>query len=248
MSTALLPTQIHVLSSQVLDLLKDEKNERRLRHMDSLRDLIGWIARLSWRNRGRDNVGYSAPSALCVEDGLAKGRSTTQRPVGVENSLGVFEERGSGAGTPRKGGEGGKEGGRSDWERSNLAPSRQLSELNLNGLSTSSLPSHIVSTTLPTLPPPTTTLPLPPPTKSTTRSATTIGNASASTKKGATGLGGSGNGRGKCEIVFWRAEDGWCGRGNTVAGWIEMNRTVRCHSLLLLLFHPQSCPSTRTRN
>lgn len=35
-------------------------------------------------------------------------------------------------------------------------------------------------------------------------------------------------GSGGCKIVIWRKADGWCGRGNTVAGWVEMNRAVRC--------------------
>ena len=34
---------------------------------------------------------------------------------------------------------------------------------------------------------------------------------------------------GGCKIVLWRASDGWCGRGNTVAGWVEMNRAVSLH-------------------
>lgn len=31
---------------------------------------------------------------------------------------------------------------------------------------------------------------------------------------------------GGCKVVIWTAQDGWCGRGNTVAGWVEMNRAV----------------------
>lgn len=33
-------------------------------------------------------------------------------------------------------------------------------------------------------------------------------------------------GGGGCKIVVWRKEDGWCGRGNTVDGWVEMCRAV----------------------
>jgi translation initiation factor eIF-2B subunit gamma len=33
-------------------------------------------------------------------------------------------------------------------------------------------------------------------------------------------------GSGGCKIVIWRAGDGWCGRGNTVSGWVEMNRAA----------------------
>lgn len=43
--------------------------------------------------------------------------------------------------------------------------------------------------------------------------------------------GGVGGGRkagmGGVKIVVWRKEDGWCGRGNSVQGFVEMNRAVR---------------------
>lgn len=222
MSTGLLPTQVYVLSVEVLDLLREGKNERRLRHMESIRDLIGWISRLAWRKRGRNAVNYSPPSLLHVEDGLAGGRSTTQLPVGVANRLLPFargEEMSSPhslslGGTPRKSSTPISPAapttttkGRSEWDKANLAPSRQLSELNLHGLERSS----------------------------TSLTAPGVRRATGG------GTGGAGNGRGKCEIVIWTKEDGWCGRGNTVAGWIEMNRAVCSHSL------PSHSPLIRTK-
>ncbi|KAK4055043.1 Translation initiation factor eIF-2B subunit gamma [Microbotryomycetes sp. JL221] len=46
-------------------------------------------------------------------------------------------------------------------------------------------------------------------------------------------------GTGGCKIVIWRTTDGWAGRGNTVAGYVEMNRA----SLKLL---PPAPPPTNT--
>ncbi|GAA5887990.1 hypothetical protein JCM5296_001522 [Sporobolomyces johnsonii] len=46
-------------------------------------------------------------------------------------------------------------------------------------------------------------------------------------------------GAGGCKIVIWRQGDGFCARGNTVAGWVEINRAA-----LKLL--PPSPPPTNT--
>lgn len=205
LTTTLLPTQIYILSSSLIPLLLSPSHARRLKHLDSLLSLLGWIARLSWRNSGKNAIGYLAPDELKEDMGLAKGRSTTQVPLGVGNTgkpFSNFLDYSGGNNSPHSiaqvvGTRSSAGGGRaqSDWEKGNgVAPSRQLSEINLNAIGGQ--------------------LEL----KKVAQRRRIVG-------------GGGGKGRGKCEIVIWRKEDGWCGRGNTVAGWSEMSRAVRLSPL-----------------
>lgn len=46
---------------------------------------------------------------------------------------------------------------------------------------------------------------------------------------------GSRAGTGGCKVVVWTERDGFCARGNTNAGWVEINRAVSHFSSLSLL-------------
>lgn len=144
--------------------------------MDNIRDLAGWISRLSWRNGGRDAIGYRAKGDVDREDGLAMGRSTTQPPlVGTagkgyaKNAFGHDSMPQTGANTPAL-------VSRSSWRANEFAGAGAWRE----------------------------------------------GSAQTAAGKAA--------GSGGCKVVVWRSADGWCGRGNTVAGWVEMNRAVSCRT------------------
>ena len=165
LSTNLLPTQLYIFSSSILSLLASPSHDRRLRHMENLRDLAAWISRLSWRGGGKEAVGYRSPRFIKREDGLAMGRSTT---------------------APAFLGEEGEE----------------------------SVPATGANT----------------PARPVLRSLTSeFENGWRAEVEGKKKVGGSGG----CKVVVWRGEYGWCGRGNTVAGWVEMNRAVRCLALSL---------------
>ncbi|KAL8278894.1 hypothetical protein RQP46_008765 [Phenoliferia psychrophenolica] len=173
LSTALLPSQIYIMSSFILPLLSSPIHERRIRHMENLRELAAWISRLAWRNGGRDAVGYRPPRLVQREDGIAMGRSTTLLPVGSAiGQRGAESMPQTGANTPALNAH---RPGTNPWEE---VEKEQY-------------------------------------------------------QKGAKVPGGG------CKIVLWRASDGWCGRGNTVAGWVEMNRAA-----LKLL--PPSAAATNT--
>lgn len=178
LSTSLLPSQIYIMSSYLLPLLSSPAHDRRLRHMENLREFAAWVSRLAWRNGGRDAVGYRDPRLTQREDGIAMGRSTTSMPVGnAEQRVGESMPQ-TGANTPAL----------NAHARFGTNPWGEIES------------SHLLQK--PRVP------------------------------------------GGGCKVVLWRASDGWCGRGNTVAGWIEMNRAVshalcRVHRLDEL---------TRTRN
>jgi len=47
------------------------------------------------------------------------------------------------------------------------------------------------------------------------------------------------SGAGGCKVVVWEEKDGFCARGNTVNGWVEINRAVRYHLSLSLFPLPK---------
>ncbi|KAK4701688.1 translation initiation factor eIF-2B subunit gamma, partial [Phenoliferia sp. Uapishka_3] len=161
LSTSLLPSQIYILSSALLPLLSSPAHDRRLRHMENIREFAAWISRLAWRNGGRDAVGYRDPRMTKREDGIALGRSTTLLPVGAAS------------------------GGRS--------PAESMPQ---TGANTPAINGH-------------------------GRFATNPWEEAESQNTARARVPGGG-----CKVVVWRSKDGWCGRGNTVAGWVEMNRAA----------------------
>lgn len=167
LSTNLVPTQLYIFSSEILPLLLDPSHDRRLRHMENLRDFSAWVSRLAWRNGGKDAVGYRSPSTLKREDGLAMGRSSMQTALGGSHSP------------------------------------QSLDSLPQTGANTPAANR--------------------PPLKSLTSDFINAWDKPRDLEAGKRRMAGSGG----CKVLVWRVGDGWCGRGNTVAGWVEMNRAVR---------------------
>ncbi|GAA5856092.1 hypothetical protein JCM9279_002362, partial [Rhodotorula babjevae] len=124
LTTALVPTQLYILSHLVLPLLAatdgDGDHARAVRRCEDLPALVGWIARRAWRGRGSGRAqlglggggggGGAAPgegakgngaSHPAREDGLALGRSTTQPPAGTRRKdvLGLDEAGATGSAT-----------------------------------------------------------------------------------------------------------------------------------------------------
>ncbi|GAA5932390.1 translation initiation factor eIF2B subunit gamma [Sporobolomyces koalae] len=58
-----------------------------------------------------------------------------------------------------------------------------------------------------------------------------VSNGSANLAQRRSGAGG-------CKVVVWKDEDGFCARGNTVNGWVELNRAA------LKLLPPQPAPTS----
>ncbi|SCV73422.1 BQ2448_7348 [Microbotryum intermedium] len=200
LSTTLLPCQVYIFSSLVLPLLTSPNNARRLRPMESVREFAGWVARLSWRNSGKDSIGYRDVRSVKKEDGLAMGRSTTHTPLGLSHtSKHSFPGSPQPLSGPQTGANTPSLVSRSSWLRSSISNGPNNAEWD-HGLS----------------------------------SKAAVGGVSSP--------GGSNNARaatGGCKIVIWKTSDGWCGRGNTVAGYVELNRTA------LKLLPPQP-PTTNT--
>ncbi|KDE04689.1 hypothetical protein MVLG_04912 [Microbotryum lychnidis-dioicae p1A1 Lamole] len=199
LSTTLLPCQVYIFSSLIFPLLTSPNNARRLSHMESLREFAGWVARLWWRNSGKDAVGYRDVRSAQREDGLAMGRSTTQAPLSLShpskfpfaNSPQSLSGPQTGANTPAL-------VSRSSWLRTSISNGPNNGEWDHGLLSKAAI--------------------------------------------GGAGAGGRKNDRaatGGCKLVIWKSHDGWCGRGNTVAGYVELNR-----SALKLL--PAQPPATNT--
>ncbi|GAA5821791.1 hypothetical protein JCM11251_001026 [Rhodosporidiobolus azoricus] len=199
LTTGLLPTQLYIFSSLLLPVLRSPDYSRRLKHMESFRDLAGWVSRLSWRKSGREALGALGKFGIgkgTKEDGLAMGKSTTQRALGL-----------------------GK-----DWER----PRRDAYEA-------SSFPPSGINT---------------PALVSRTSWRPDLGASGGASAAAGMDLPGSTGGKkasaaqaragaGGCKIVIWRQSDGFAARGNTVPGWVEVNRAA-----LRLL--PPAPPPTNT--
>ncbi|SCZ95226.1 BZ3500_MvSof-1268-A1-R1_Chr11-2g03368 [Microbotryum saponariae] len=199
LSTTLLPCQVYIFSSLVFPLLTSPNNARRLSHMESLREFAGWVARLSWRNSGKDAIGYRDVRSVQREDGLAMGRSTTQAPLGFSHpSKFPFAHSPQPLSGPQTGANTPALVSRSSWLRSSISNGPNNGEWDHGLLSKAAV--------------------------------------------GGAGAGGRKNGRaatGGCKLVIWKSHDGWCGRGNTVAGYVELNRSA------LKLLPPQP-PATNT--
>ncbi|GAA5821492.1 hypothetical protein JCM10212_001489, partial [Sporobolomyces blumeae] len=254
LTTSLLPTQLYIFSALLLPLLASASTStssssvslstsplvhltKRLRQMETVQEFVGWVARQEWRHasrtttttttsRGGSSGGREpSPSLSSVltgrrrpddEQGLAMGRSTTQRPVEsfVRAKAGV-DARGVGHGRSARGGADGvssSEGG-AGWR----------SEPPTGGTNTPALVSRTNSW------------------RPDLASRSSLGEGGGGTGSGANGLGlGGGSrtgefggasakgraGKGGCKVVVWRKEDGFCARGNTVPGWVEINRAA----------------------
>lgn len=162
-------------------------HDKRLRHLENFHQVASWISRLAWRNGGKDSLSYTPPVVIslnsdpqshreeAIDQGLAKARSTTQKPA-----------KSSYQSLPTDGG-----------ATSPYTPSQTPHKRPGLSTMTSEFQNHWGESVM-----------------ISTRNDISLRNATAK--------GGSGG----CKIIIWRKEDGWCGRGNTVAGWVEMNRAV----------------------
>ncbi|GAA5869760.1 hypothetical protein JCM16303_001785 [Sporobolomyces ruberrimus] len=199
LTTSLLPTQLYIFSAPVLQvlLMKDSFDSpaisRRLRSMESVKELVGWIARTNWRKGGREDVSMMqqqrrAGGGECNGGGeLAMGRSTTQLPSYHSNQVG---------------------GDRTQHSRTSR------SEPQTPGTTT---PTPALTTRNSWL--------------DSKQSSSMNGTGSGSHAQSRAGSGG-------CKIVIWSDKDGFCARGNTVNGWVELNRAA------LKLLPPQPPPTS----
>ncbi|TNY21105.1 hypothetical protein DMC30DRAFT_446425 [Rhodotorula diobovata] len=224
LTTSLVPTQLYIFSSLVLPILTSPTHSRRLRNMEDLPALAGWISRLAWRNKGREQLGLSstggrpgAASSSCGgkgarEDGLALGRSTTQPPagtgrkdvLGLETATGAPSGTGTGVNTPAL-------VSRSSW-RPDLGASSPLSAAGaaspsggLFGASAASAAAEAANERW---------------------EAGFSGGAAGGPLAGKKSVAAQRAGKGGCKIVVWRVEDGFAARGNTVSGFVEINRAA----------------------
>ncbi|KAM0745848.1 hypothetical protein T439DRAFT_384561 [Meredithblackwellia eburnea MCA 4105] len=181
LSTTLLPTQIYILSASLLPLLSPlSTHDQKLRHMDSIRDLAGWVSRLAWRNKGRGDVGFGRRGGQEGDGGM--GRSSMMR-------------------TPRGGFVSSTIGGRGE-----SIPPTGANTPALNHSSRFGFEDELL-----------------------------VGTGSAGDKKKQPKIPTGG-----CKVLVWKVENGWCGRGNTVGGWVELNRAALKH------LPPSSFTSTST--
>ncbi|GAA5909777.1 translation initiation factor eIF2B subunit gamma [Sporobolomyces salmoneus] len=181
LTTSLLPTQLYIFSSLLLPLLRttnDPKLLRRLKSFESVRDLVGWIARTHWRKRGIEDISLASAGSKGSEGaegtgtggGLAMGRSTTQFPTYTSPSTQPQAARST------------------------------------NSRSEPQTPG--TTTPTPALLPRTSWL------------------DPSHTSPSSTNVAAGGSGSGGCKIVIWNDSDGFCARGNTVPGYIELNRAA----------------------
>ncbi|GAA5948354.1 hypothetical protein JCM3775_001556, partial [Rhodotorula graminis] len=229
---------------------------RAVRRCEDLPALVGWIARRAWRRggSGRALLGFegagkgggggggaggkgAAPApAPAREDGLALGRSTTQPPAGTRRKdvlgLEAAGEGGGGGGTATGTATGvntpalvGRASWRADEDQGPFSgavegagslvgtPTGAAGAGGLGGLAGAGA-------------------------SASASAAAQGGAAGAGAGAGAQGGDGSGAGaarksvaaaragKGGCKVVVWRASDGFCGRGNTVSGFVEINRAA----------------------
>ena len=169
LSTALLPTHLYVFSSLLLPFLANPDHARRISHLETIRELAAFVARRQWRHKGQQSL---SPSPSSREDGLALGRSTTQKPY-TPASLAAS------AGAP-------------------FSPEPSWPHTGANTPALGRTPG--------------------------------LGSRAYDSEWQWTETGrkplGSRAGMGGCRLVIWRERDGWAARGNTVAGWVELNRAA----------------------
>lgn len=253
LTTSLLPTQLYIYSSHVLSILTSPLHARRLRHIEDLQTLAGWLSRQSWRHQSSPAAAETAvggPVVAKEEPPLAMGRSTTQRPS-VSSRTRYLDARrrmatataagGVGVETPGLLG-GGVGGGVTSEPASGFATGANtpalVSRNNSYGATMTTSPTTLSATTTTTI---------------TTAGGGVAGVTTAAaggpagveavgsrttTRRAITTTRGAGTGGG-CKIVVWRQEDGFAARGNSVAGFVEINRAA-----LKLL--PPSPPPTNT--
>ncbi|BGP42662.1 Translation initiation factor eIF-2B subunit gamma [Rhodotorula kratochvilovae] len=207
LTTALLPTQLYIFSSLLLPVLTSPTHARRLRSMEDLPALAGWVSRLAWRNKGREQLGLPSSAGRgshehgpAREDGLALGRSTTQPPVGtarkdvlgLESAAGAASGPGTGVNTPAL-------VSRSSW-RPEMGGSPG-SGFGAGGAGSAAAAAAEAANE---------------------RWAAALGGQGVAKKSAAGGRAGKGG----CKVVVWRQADGFAARGNTVAGFVEINRAA----------------------
>ncbi|GAA5972526.1 hypothetical protein JCM11641_001884 [Rhodosporidiobolus odoratus] len=192
LATSLLPTQLYIFSFLLLPVLRSPEHARRLKHMENVRELVGWVSRLAWRKGGQEALGAASAGK---EEALAIGRSSTQ-PAPSQSSrrqpAQAFEVHSlpqTGANTPAL-------VSRASWRPEAGAMSPSFAAVTAGIVPAGS------------------------------------GGKKQSAAQARAGAGG-------CKVVVWREKDGFVARGNTVSGWVEINRAA-----LRLL--PPAPPATNT--
>ncbi|GAA5988886.1 hypothetical protein JCM10908_006211 [Rhodotorula pacifica] len=229
LTTSLLPTQLYIYSSLVLPILSSPAHARRLRHIEDFQTLAGWLARQSWRHQSAaSTIGASSSSGaagaigrpgLVKDEPLAMGRSTTQRPL-VGSHAAARVAGGGGGGALDSPGFG--------FGYAGTGPA--------SGFATGANTPALVSRTSFGA------------SNSAANRSSSVGPADSGKTGDADGgslavlTGGGGPrkaraGAGGCKIVVWRQGDGFAARGNTVAGFVEINRAA------LKLLPPSPAPT-----
>ncbi|GAA5950092.1 hypothetical protein JCM3765_004193 [Sporobolomyces pararoseus] len=192
LTTSLLPTQLYIFSSLILPLLKtsqddDEKDEekrdllKKLKSFESVKELVGWLARTNWRKRGKQDLVSQQQQQRSRGGGeLAMGRSTTQLP--------------------------------SSTIYNNSYSNEPLRQTNTGTATATQTPG--------------TTTPTPALISRTSWLDTNHHHHESSSSTNSNNSNNSRQGRGGCKILIWKESDGFCARGNTVSGFVELNRAA----------------------
>jgi translation initiation factor eIF-2B subunit gamma len=194
----LLPTQLYIFSNLLLPLLSittDDQNDqdqdsddvlllRRLKSFESVKELVGWIARSNWRKKGKFDLANSSSSSSKRGE-LAMGRSTTQSPPTNSNSNSSRQQVRS-TSQPQTPG--------------TTTPTPALISRN-SWLDTRHHHHHHYDH------------------ENILTHDNVVNRSSSSSSSSRAGAGG-------CKIIIWNEQNGFCARGNTVPGWVEINRAV----------------------
>ncbi|GAA6018809.1 hypothetical protein JCM8202_002243 [Rhodotorula sphaerocarpa] len=237
LTTGLLPTQLYIYSSLVLPILASPVHARRLRRIEDLQTLAGWLARQSWRHQHPSSGATSgpasaaaatAPSVTSARAGVAKGeplamgRSTTQRPVGLASrfgGLGADVDGSAALESPGFVGTGPASAFATGANTPSLVPrtsavggSAASPGVGGGAVAGATAAAAVESKLL------------------DAEGAFKVLSGGGGAKKARAGAGG-------CKVVVWRQADGFAARGNTVAGFVEINRAA------LKLLPPSPAPT-----
>ncbi|GJN93592.1 hypothetical protein Rhopal_006649-T1 [Rhodotorula paludigena] len=207
LTTSLLPTQLYIFSSLLLPILTSETHNRRLRHMEDFPALAGWISRLSWRHHGRAQLGFrplpGKGGHVAREDGLALGRSTTEPPAGVgRKDLVGLSDSAAAASMPPTGANTPALVSRPSW-RPDLGTASSFVAGAAGEAAQTQAANERWAQAL---------------------SGDGAATAAAAGKKGSAASARAG--AGGCKIVVWTQADGFAARGNSVGGFVEINRAA----------------------
>lgn len=175
--------------------------------MEDFPALAGWISRLSWRHHGRAQLGFrplpGKGGHVAREDGLALGRSTTEPPAGVgRKDLVGLSDSAAAASMPPTGANTPALVSRQSW-RPDLGTASNF------GAGAAGEAAQIQA--------------------ANERWAQALSGDGAATAAAAGKKGSAASARagaGGCKIVVWTQADGFAARGNSVGGFVEINRAV----------------------